>query len=45
MTTTTTSVASTSTTKLDLQSIIPTTVFSIPGIPTPNLSGVLVPKF
>ena len=31
----------TAATKLDLQSIIPTSVFSIPGIPTPNLTGVL----
>jgi len=31
----------TSATKLDLQSIIPNSVFSIPGIPTPNLSGML----
>lgn len=41
VTTASTSLAQSSTTKLDLQSIIPTTVFSIPGIPTPNLTGVL----
>ena len=43
MTSTSTSspMIATSATKLDLQSIIPNSVFSIPGIPTPNLSGVL----
>ena len=43
MTSTSTSspMIATSATKLDLQSIIPNSVFSIPGIPTPNLSGML----
>jgi hypothetical protein len=35
------SMPSTSSVKIDLQSIIPSSVFSIPGVPTPNLSGVL----
>ncbi len=39
--TSSTPMIATAATKLDLQSIIPTSVFSIPGIPTPNLTGVL----